>query len=59
VATAANRQPAVAAYVRRPADSEYRALGVDVLRMEGDLVVEVTRFVNPDLFAAFGLPPRL
>jgi RNA polymerase sigma-70 factor (ECF subfamily) len=59
VATAANRQPAVAAYVRRPGDSEYRALGVDVLRLEGDLVVEITRFVDADLFAAFGLPPTL
>lgn len=59
VATAANRQLAVAAYVRRSGDSEYRALGVDVLRLEGDLVVEITRFVNADLFAAFGLPPTL
>jgi RNA polymerase sigma-70 factor (ECF subfamily) len=59
LATAANRQLAVAAYVRRPGDSEYRALGVDVLRLEGDLVVEITRFVNADLFAAFGLPPTL
>ena len=59
VATAANRQPAVAAYVRRPGDSVYRALGLDVLRLEGDLVVEITRFVNADLLAAFGLPPTL
>jgi RNA polymerase sigma-70 factor (ECF subfamily) len=59
VATAANRQLAVAAYVRRPGDSEYRALGVDVLRLEGELVVEITRFVNADLFAAFGLPPTI
>jgi len=59
VATAANRQPAVAAYVRRPGDSAYRALGVDVLRLEGDRVIEITRFVNADLFAAFGLPPTL
>jgi RNA polymerase sigma-70 factor (ECF subfamily) len=59
IATAANRQPAVAAYVRRPGDSEYRALGVDVLRFEGDLVVEITRFIRADIFAAFGLPPTL
>jgi RNA polymerase sigma-70 factor (ECF subfamily) len=59
VATAANRQPAVAAYVRRTGDSEYRALGVDVLRLEGDLVVEITRFIRADIFAAFGLPPTL
>jgi RNA polymerase sigma-70 factor, ECF subfamily len=59
VATAANRQPAVAAYVRRPGDSVYRALGVDVLRLEGDLVVEITRFVGAEIFPAFGLPPTL
>ena len=59
VATAANRQPAVAAYVRRPGDSEYRALGIDVLRLEGDQVVEITRFVSADLFPAFGLPLTL
>ena len=59
VATAANRQPAVAAYVRRPGDSLYRALGVDALRMEADLVVEITRFVDADIFDAFGLPPAL
>ena len=59
LATAANRQPAVAGYVRRPGDSEFRALGLDVLRLEGDLVVEITRFVRADLFPAFGLPPTL
>jgi RNA polymerase sigma-70 factor (ECF subfamily) len=59
VATAANRQPAVAAYVRRPGDSEYRALGIDVLRFEGDLVVEITRFIRADIFPAFGLEPVL
>jgi RNA polymerase sigma-70 factor, ECF subfamily len=56
VATAANRQPAVAAYIRRPGDSDHRALGIDVLRVEGGLVVEVTRFVNTELFPVFGLP---
>jgi RNA polymerase sigma-70 factor (ECF subfamily) len=59
VATAANRQPAVAAYVRRTGDAEYRALGLDVLRLDGDLVIEITRFVRADIFTAFGLPPTL
>jgi RNA polymerase sigma-70 factor (ECF subfamily) len=59
LATAANRQPAVAAYVRKPGDSEYRPLGIDVLRLEDDLVIEITRFVRADLFPAFGLPPTL
>jgi RNA polymerase sigma-70 factor, ECF subfamily len=59
VATAANRQPAVAAYIRRPGDSEYRALGIDVLRLEGGLVVEITRFIRADIFEAFGLKSTL
>jgi len=59
VATAANRQPAVAAYVQRPGDSQYRALGVDVLRLEGDQVIEITRFVSAALFPSFGLDPTL
>jgi RNA polymerase sigma-70 factor (ECF subfamily) len=59
VATAANRQPAVAAYVRRRGDSMFRALGIDVLRLEGDLVAEITRFIRADIFAAFGLPPTI
>jgi RNA polymerase sigma-70 factor (ECF subfamily) len=59
VATAANRQPAVAAYVRRRGDSMFRALGIDVLRLEGDLVAEITRFVRAGIFAAFGLPPTI
>jgi RNA polymerase sigma-70 factor (ECF subfamily) len=59
VATAANRQPAMAAYARRPGDPQYRALGIDVLRVEDHLVVEITRFVTGDLFPAFGLPPTV
>jgi RNA polymerase sigma-70 factor (ECF subfamily) len=59
VATAANRQPAIAGYVRRPGDSEYRALGIDVLRLKGDLVIEITRFIDAKLFPIFGLPPTL
>ena len=59
VATAANRQPALAAYVQRPGDSVYRALGIDVLRLESDQVVEITRFDSADLFPAFGLPLTL
>ncbi len=56
VATAANRQPALAAYVRHPGEPEFKALGLDVLRLDGDQVIEITRFVTADMFAAFGLP---
>jgi RNA polymerase sigma factor (sigma-70 family) len=58
ILTHANRQPAVANYVRRPGDSEYRALAVDLLRIEDDAVAEVITF-GPDVFAILGLPPKL
>jgi RNA polymerase sigma-70 factor, ECF subfamily len=56
---AANRQPAAAHYLRRPGESEYRPLALDVLRIEGGRVAEITSFVFPGLFPAFGLPPTL
>jgi RNA polymerase sigma-70 factor, ECF subfamily len=57
--TAANRQPAAAHYLRRPGESEYRPLALDVLRIEGGRVAEITSFVFPELFDAFGLPQTL
>jgi RNA polymerase sigma-70 factor, ECF subfamily len=56
---AANGQPAAAHYLRRPGESEYRPLALDVLEVEGGLVTEITSFVFPGLFPAFGLPPTL
>src|SRR5258708_38976558 len=41
VATAANRQPAVAAYVRRPVDTGVRGLRCDVRALTGGLMVEI------------------
>jgi RNA polymerase sigma-70 factor (ECF subfamily) len=59
VVAGANGQPAAAYYLRRPGESEYRQLALDVLRIEGGRVAEITSFVFPGLFPAFGLPPRL
>jgi RNA polymerase sigma-70 factor (ECF subfamily) len=59
VVVGVNTQPAVAHYLRRPGESEYRPLAFDVLRIEGGRVAEITSFVSPELFPAFGLPPRL
>ena len=56
--TRANMQPAVACYVRRPGDAEYRALALDVLRIEDGAIAEVTTF-GDEVFPAFGLPPTL
>jgi RNA polymerase sigma-70 factor (ECF subfamily) len=57
VVAAANTQPAAAHYLRRPGESEYRPLVIDVLRVEGGRVAEITSFVSGELFGAFGLPP--
>jgi RNA polymerase sigma-70 factor (ECF subfamily) len=59
VPTGANRQPAVAWYLRRPGDTAHRALTMDVLRVEGGQIAEITAFVFPHLFPAFDLPPAL
>jgi RNA polymerase sigma-70 factor (ECF subfamily) len=56
---AANSQPAAAHYLRRPGESAYRPLALDVLRIEGGRIAEITSFVFPELFPAFGLPPTL
>lgn len=56
VATAANGRPAAANYLRRPGDDAFRALSIDVLRLEGGELVEVNCFLVPSLFPAFGLP---
>lgn len=58
VATSANRQPAAIAYLRARGKKEFRLAGLNVLRIERGLIVEVTSF-RPDLCSAFALPPRL
>ena len=58
VVTGANRQPAAAHYLLAPGESDYRPLALDVLRIEGGRVAEISSFVFPGLFPAFGLPPK-
>jgi len=55
VVTHANLQPAVACYRCQPGDSTWRALAMDVLRIEGGLITEIVTFM-PDNFPLFGLP---
>jgi RNA polymerase sigma-70 factor, ECF subfamily len=59
VVAGANTMPAAAHYLRRPGESEHRPLALDVLRIEGGQVAEITSFVFPELFPAFSLPPTL
>jgi RNA polymerase sigma-70 factor (TIGR02960 family) len=58
VPTSANRMPTAASYLRRPGDTLFRAFKFDVLRVEGDKIVEITTF-GSGLFPAFGLPETL
>ncbi|HEV3477823.1 MAG TPA: RNA polymerase subunit sigma-70 [Gaiellaceae bacterium] len=59
VLTSANAQPAVAFYVKRAGDTEYRPLALDVLRIEGGAVAEVIAFPLEPLLEPLGLPPTL
>jgi RNA polymerase sigma-70 factor (ECF subfamily) len=55
VVTHANLQPAVVCYRCLPGDSTWRALAMDVLRIEDGLITEIVGF-TADNFPAFGLP---
>jgi RNA polymerase sigma-70 factor (TIGR02960 family) len=58
VAIDANRSPAMATYLRAWDDTVFRAFKIDVLRVEGGMVAEITTF-GASLFPAFGLAPTL
>ena len=56
--TAVNRMPTAASYLRRPGDTRFRQFKLDVLRVEGDVIAEITTF-GPASFPALGLPAVL
>ncbi len=58
VPTTVNRQPAVAFYHRREPRGAYLPLTIDVLRVTGGAIAEITTF-HADRFPRFGLPERL
>ena len=58
VPTRANRMPAAASYLRRPARREFRAFKLDVLRCEDGGIAEITTF-DARAVRAFGLPRTL
>jgi RNA polymerase sigma-70 factor, ECF subfamily len=59
VETGANRQPAVATYVRGLDEPAHRAFAIAVLRIEDGRIEEITAFHDPGLFPAFALPATL
>lgn len=56
VPTAANGQPAVAEY-RRADDDVLRAHSIHVITTAGAKIAAMVVFLDPELFAVFGLPP--
>jgi RNA polymerase sigma-70 factor, ECF subfamily len=58
VLTRANLQPAVANYVLAPGDAVWRALALDVLRIEEGLITEIVTF-SGEIFPRFGLPLKI
>jgi RNA polymerase sigma-70 factor (ECF subfamily) len=55
-ATAANGQPAAAAYLRGP-DGVHRAFGLAVLTVTGTGIARIVVFGDPGLVTRFGFPP--
>ena len=56
--TWSNRMPAAGSYLRRHGDSAFRAFKLDVLRVEGGRITEITTF-GYSRFPWFGLPDVL
>jgi RNA polymerase sigma-70 factor (ECF subfamily) len=56
--TRANGQPAAVNYVRKPGADTYTLLALDVLRIEGGVITDITMFHGPAL-KPFGLPNTL
>jgi RNA polymerase sigma-70 factor (TIGR02960 family) len=56
--TGVNRMPAAGSYLRRPGDTVFRPFKLDVLRVAGGRIAEITTF-GPAWFPALGLPEGL
>ncbi len=50
-----NRQPAAVAYTRRPGEPAFRAIGVDVLRVEGGVIAEILAWEHTAAFPVLDL----
>jgi RNA polymerase sigma-70 factor, ECF subfamily len=55
----ASGQAAVAYWVRDAQTGGHKAMSIDVLAFEGELITEITAYVAPELFPRFGLPSEL
>jgi RNA polymerase sigma-70 factor, ECF subfamily len=55
----ANRQPAVALYLRRPGETRFALVALELLRIEGGRIAEIVDYGDPRLLAALGVPATL
>ncbi|WP_444544532.1 sigma-70 family RNA polymerase sigma factor [Rhizocola hellebori] len=59
VPVGANRQPALASYLRDPDTLVYNAFAIGLFTIEQGVITEITSFHLPSLFASFALPDRV
>lgn len=57
MATAANRQPAMALYARAPGQARRHPFALIVVRVQDDAIAELALFRKPEVFSTWGLPP--
>lgn len=57
--TRANRQPAVAIYLRAPGEERFCLLALQVLRIEAGAIAEIIDYSTPELLARFAVPASL
>ena len=55
----ASGQLAFGAYALDPARGVYRGHVIEVITLRGDRISEITAFMSPERFGAFGLPPTV
>ncbi len=59
VPTAANGQPAFAVYEHSAAEQRWKAHSIHVITLENEVIARITLFIEPSLFAGFGLAASL
>ena len=59
LATSANGQPAVAFYLGVQAAGPHTAWSITILTLRDARIAEITSFLEPSYFTAFGLPAAL
>jgi RNA polymerase sigma-70 factor (ECF subfamily) len=56
IATSANQQPAFGLYSFDRKTSEFKAVAIDLVEVQGDAIARIDAFINPSLFPCFGFP---